>query len=49
MLKQPEVVRRAQELAIDLVQSTPETAKKFYDEQMGFWDPVIKQSGAKAE
>ena len=49
VLKQPEVVKRAQELAIELVQSTPETAKKFYDEQMGFWDPVIKQSGAKAE
>jgi tripartite-type tricarboxylate transporter receptor subunit TctC len=49
VLKQPEVVKRAQELAIDLVDSTPETAKKFYDDQMGFWDPIIKQSGARPE
>jgi tripartite-type tricarboxylate transporter receptor subunit TctC len=49
VLKQPEVIKRAQELAIDLVDSTPETAKKFYDDQMGFWDPVIKQSGARPE
>ena len=48
-LGQPEMVKRAQELAIELVQSTPEQAKKFYDDQMGFWDPVIKQSGARPE
>ncbi len=49
VLKQPEVIKRAQELAIELVDSTPESAKKFYDDQMGFWDPVIKQSGARPE
>ena len=32
-----------------LVDSTPEQAKKFYDDQMAFWDPIIKQSGAKPE
>ncbi|MFZ5781727.1 MAG: Bug family tripartite tricarboxylate transporter substrate binding protein [Pseudomonadota bacterium] len=48
-LRHPEVVKRAQDLAIDLVTSTPESAKKFYDDQMAFWDPIIKQSGAKAE
>ncbi len=48
-LKNPEMVKRARELAIELVDSTPETAKKFYDDQMGFWDPVIKQSGARPE
>jgi len=48
-LEHPEVVKRAQDLAIDLVTSTPESAKKFYDDQMAFWDPIIKQSGAKAE
>ncbi len=48
-LKQPGMVKKADELAIELVQSTPEQAKKFYDDQMAFWDPIIKQSGAKAE
>lgn len=49
-LKQPDLVARAKELAIDLVDdSTPATAKKFYDDQMAFWDPIIKASGAKPE
>ncbi len=48
-LKQPDMMKKADELAIELVQSTPEQAKKFYDDQMAFWDPIIKQSGAKAE
>ncbi len=48
-LKQPDMVKRANELALELVDSTPEQAKKFYDDQMAFWDPIIKQSGAKPE
>jgi tripartite-type tricarboxylate transporter receptor subunit TctC len=49
-LKQPDLVARAKELAIELVDdSTPQSAKKFYDEQMAFWDPIIKASGAKPE
>ncbi|WP_428682308.1 Bug family tripartite tricarboxylate transporter substrate binding protein [Reyranella sp.] len=48
-LKQPDMVKKADELAIELVESTPEQAKKFYDDQMAFWDPIIKQSGAKPE
>ncbi|WP_422013849.1 Bug family tripartite tricarboxylate transporter substrate binding protein [Reyranella sp.] len=48
-LKQPDMVKKADELAIELIQSTPEQAKKFYDDQMAFWDPIIKQSGAKPE
>ena len=48
-LKQPDMMKKADELAIELVQSTPEQAKRFYDDQMAFWDPIIKQSGAKAE
>ncbi|MBM3649810.1 MAG: hypothetical protein FJX11_18685 [Alphaproteobacteria bacterium] len=50
VLKQPEVVKWADERAIDLINdSTPASAKKFYDEQMAFWDPIIKASGAKPE
>jgi tripartite-type tricarboxylate transporter receptor subunit TctC len=49
-LKQPDLVARAKELAIELVDdSTPQSAKKFYDDQMAFWDPIIKESGAKPE
>ena len=48
-LKQPDMVKKADELAIELINSTPEQAKKFYDDQMAFWDPIIKQSGAKPE
>lgn len=50
VLKQPDLVKRANELAIELVDdSTPVSAKKFYDDQMAFWDPIIKASGAKPE
>ncbi len=49
-LKTPDLVRKANELAIELIDdSTPESAKKFYDDQMAFWDPIIKKSGAKPE
>jgi tripartite-type tricarboxylate transporter receptor subunit TctC len=49
-LKQPDLVKRANELAIELIDdSTPASAKKFYDDQMAFWDPIIKKSGAKPE
>lgn len=48
-LKNPEVVRRMAELAIEPVQSTPEEAKKYFDSQMAFWDPIVKKSGARPE
>jgi tripartite-type tricarboxylate transporter receptor subunit TctC len=49
-LKDPDLVRKANDLAIELIDdSTPESAKKFYDDQMAFWDPIIKKSGAKPE
>jgi len=48
-LKQPDMVKKADELAIELIDSTPVSAKKFYDDQMAFWDPIIRESGAKPE
>jgi hypothetical protein len=37
-------------LAIDVVDdSTPASAKKLYDDQMAFRDPIIAASGAKPE
>ena len=48
-LASPEVVKRMSELAIVPMQSTPESAKKYFDEQMAFWDPIVKASGAKPE
>ena len=29
--------------------SSTGSAKKFYDDQMAFWDPIIKDSGANPE
>ena len=50
VLKESEVKKWAEDRAIELIQdSTPASAKKFYDDQMAFWDPIIKQSGAKPE
>ena len=49
-LKDPGLIQKTNELAIGLIDdSTPSSAKKFYDEQMAFWDPIIKESGAKPE
>jgi len=48
-LRNPDVVKRMGELAIEPMQSTPEEAKKYFDGQMAFWDPIVKASGAKPE
>jgi len=48
-LRNPDVVKRMNELAIEPMQSTPEEAKKYFDGQMAFWDPIVKASGAKPE
>jgi tripartite-type tricarboxylate transporter receptor subunit TctC len=48
-LRTPEVVKRMSELAIQPLQSTPESATKYFAEQMAFWDPIIKATGAKPE
>ena len=48
-LRNPEVEKRMSELAIQPMQSTPEEAKKYFDAQMAFWDPIVKASGAKPE
>src|SRR3982751_1974777 len=48
-LRNPDVVKRMGELAIEPIQSTPEQAKKYFEEQMAFWDPIVKKSGARPE
>jgi tripartite-type tricarboxylate transporter receptor subunit TctC len=48
-LRSPEVTKRMAELAIQPIQSTPEQAKKYFEDQMAFWDPIVKASGAKPE
>jgi len=42
-------VKRMGELAIEPIQSTPAEAKAYFEEQMLFWDPIVKASGAKPE
>ncbi len=48
-LRHPDVTKRMGELAIEPIQSTPAEAKKYFDGQMAFWDPIVKASGAKPE
>jgi len=48
-LAHPDVVKRMGELAIEPIQSTPAEAKAYFEEQMLFWDPIVKASGAKPE
>ncbi len=48
-LRTPEVVTRMTELAIQPLQSTPESATRYFAEQMAFWDPIIKATGARPE
>jgi tripartite-type tricarboxylate transporter receptor subunit TctC len=48
-LRNADVVKRMAELAIEPIQSTPEQAKKYFDDQMAFWEPIIRKSGAKPE
>ena len=46
---QPRRRREWQALAIETMQSTPASSKKFYDEQIALWEPIVKASGAKVE
>jgi tripartite-type tricarboxylate transporter receptor subunit TctC len=48
-IRNPELVEKAKPLEIEFVQSTPASAKAFYERQMAFWVPIVKASGAKVE
>ena len=48
-LKHPDMLVKSKELAIDWIESTPAQAQKFFDDQRAFWDPIVKESGAKVE
>jgi tripartite-type tricarboxylate transporter receptor subunit TctC len=48
-IKSPELIEKAKPLEIEFVQSTPQSAKAFYERQMAFWVPIVKASGAKVE
>ena len=48
-VKTPEMMEKARASGIDLVESTPATSKKFYEDQMAMWAPIVKASGAKVE
>ncbi len=45
----PEMIEKAQGMAVELVQSTPASAKAFYLGEMEFMGPVVKASGIKLE
>jgi tripartite-type tricarboxylate transporter receptor subunit TctC len=48
-IKAPAIVDKAKALGMEMVQSTPESSKKFYEGQMALWAPIVKASGAKVE
>ncbi|MBI2737122.1 MAG: tripartite tricarboxylate transporter substrate binding protein [Rhodospirillales bacterium] len=48
-IQSPELIEKAKPLEIEFVQSTPASAKAFYERQMAFWVPIVKASGAKVE
>lgn len=48
-IRTPEMMEKAKAVGIDLVQSTPASSQKFYEDQMAMWAPIVKASGAKVE
>jgi tripartite-type tricarboxylate transporter receptor subunit TctC len=48
-IKTPDMIQKAKALGIDLVESTPASSRKFYEDQMAMWAPIVKASGAKVE
>jgi hypothetical protein len=34
---------------MEMVQSTPASSEKFYEERIAMWAPIVKASGAKVE
>lgn len=48
-VRTPEMMEKAKAVGIDLVQSTPASSQKFYEDKMAMWAPIVKASGAKVE
>ena len=48
-IKSPVIVDKAKELGMEMVQSTPASSMKFYENQIAMWAPIVKASGAKVE
>jgi tripartite-type tricarboxylate transporter receptor subunit TctC len=48
-IKSPAIVDKAKALGMEMVPSTPASSKKFYEEQIAKWAPIVKASGAKVE
>lgn len=48
-IKHPDMMEKAKGMGIELVESTPASSKKFYEDQMAMWAPIVKASGAKVE
>lgn len=48
-IKHPDMMEKANGMGIGLVESTPASSRKFYEDQMAMWAPIVKASGAKVE
>jgi tripartite-type tricarboxylate transporter receptor subunit TctC len=49
ILRQPEIVKLLNAMAMDIVAGTPEQYRAFIKAQIELWGPVIKSSGLRAE
>lgn len=48
-IKSPAIVDKARALGMEMVQSTPASSQKFYEDRIAMWAPIVKASGAKVE
>ena len=48
-IKSPIIIDKAKALGMEMVQSTPASSKKFYEDRIAMWAPIVKASGAKVE
>ena len=48
-IKAPSLIAKADALGMEMVQSTPASSQKFYEDQLALWAPIVKASGAKVE
>jgi tripartite-type tricarboxylate transporter receptor subunit TctC len=48
-IRSPAIVDKARTLGMEMVQSTPASSQKFYEDRIAMWAPIVKASGAKVE
>jgi tripartite-type tricarboxylate transporter receptor subunit TctC len=47
--RDPDLVRRLEDLGSEIIGSTPEELARFRDEMLDYWGPIVAESGARIE